>query len=298
MNDLNIYQIYYDEATRARVDPLFIPLDNTENDRPDWREYWPIRNYMVANVLDDDAYYGFLSPKFQAKTGLTGADVVGFIGDGGADVYVFSQFVERSALFLNVFEQGESGHPGLLDVMQQFVDQIGLVVDLRMLVGDNSNAVFSNYFVAKGRFWKRWLAVAERLFVLCEAGEEPLAARLNALTTYAGQPDPVHMKVFIMERIASFVIMYNGFSTAAYNSFEMSRSSPPELWIEYEMRIANALKMAFLQSGDHGYVVAYDRYRNTVIGTLPPKGGLAAPNGNAAAPKKAARQSAKAGRRR
>ena len=45
--NLEIYQIYYSEKTREILDPSFIPLDNTQNNRADWWEYWPIRNFLL-----------------------------------------------------------------------------------------------------------------------------------------------------------------------------------------------------------------------------------------------------------
>ena len=41
-----IYQIYYSKETRSKLDPGFIPLDNTENQRPDWREFWCIKSFF------------------------------------------------------------------------------------------------------------------------------------------------------------------------------------------------------------------------------------------------------------
>ena len=85
-----IFQIYYSEATQLQNDPGFIPLDNLGNERPDWREYWPIRNYLLNNQLDKDTHYGFLSPKFEAKTTLNAQKVVEFIGNDESDVILFS----------------------------------------------------------------------------------------------------------------------------------------------------------------------------------------------------------------
>ena len=120
-----IYQIYYDDATRSGLDPLFIPLDKRKNERPDWREYWPIRRFLLNNPLDDNTYYGFFSPKFQAKTGLSGSTVVDFIEAHDAEVYFFSPFVEQQAFFINIFEHGDANHAGLMDAMQQFVSSVG-----------------------------------------------------------------------------------------------------------------------------------------------------------------------------
>ena len=88
MPEPKLYQIYYSEQSRAQLDPGFLPLDNSANERPDWREYWPIRRFLLDNPLDPQTYYGFFSPKFREKTGLDAAAVQRFIEqqDGAADV--------------------------------------------------------------------------------------------------------------------------------------------------------------------------------------------------------------------
>jgi hypothetical protein len=65
-----IYQIYYNNETQKKILSGFIPLNNTKNLRPDWFEFWVILNFLRNNILDDDAWYGFLSPKFYEKTGF------------------------------------------------------------------------------------------------------------------------------------------------------------------------------------------------------------------------------------
>jgi len=85
-----IYQIFYNEETKKTHDAGFLPLDNTENQRPDWREYWPIRNYLLNELLDEDALYGFFSPKFKAKTGLSSEECFYFIKSQPWDIDVVS----------------------------------------------------------------------------------------------------------------------------------------------------------------------------------------------------------------
>jgi len=63
----NIYQIFYNEETKKTRDTGFLPLDNTENLRPDWREYWPIRNYLLNKSIDEDALYGFFLRNLRPK---------------------------------------------------------------------------------------------------------------------------------------------------------------------------------------------------------------------------------------
>jgi hypothetical protein len=264
-----IHQIYYDDATKAAVDPRFIPLDNAANSRPDWREYWPMRNFLLTHQLESDALYGFFSPKFGQKTGLDGEQVQVFIDANPADVYLFSPFVEQAAFFLNVFEHGEANHAGLMEAMQQFVSGLGIGVDLRTVVCDFNTAVFSNYIVAKPAFWQQWLTLGEQLFASAEAGQGPFAASLNAATQYHERVGAVGLKVFMMERLATLILLFNQFSVRAYDPFAITRSGIPASCLDHEMRIANALKMAYIQTRDAKYIEAWSRFRNQVLASLP-----------------------------
>jgi len=268
MKRVQIYQIYYDDATRQNLDPAFIPLDNVKNERPDWREYWPIQTFLKSHFLDAETYYGFFSPKFQAKSGLNGKSVIDFIETHQADVYTFSPFVEQAAFFLNVFEHGEANHPGLMDAMQQFVAAANIPIDLRAVVCDFNNAVFSNYFVAKAAFWVKWLELGEQLFSISEGADSPLAVSLNAATDYHKQVGDVGLKVFMMERLATLMLIYYQFTTKAYDPFAITRSGIPASRLDHEMRIANALKVAFLSSGDARYIESFGRFRNSVLAGL------------------------------
>jgi hypothetical protein len=263
-----IYQIYYDEATKAAVDPRFIGLDNAANARPDWREYWPMRNFLMSHDLEPDAVYGFFSPKFGQKTGLSGVQVNEFIDTHPADVYLFSPFIEQAAFFLNVFEHGEANHAGLLDAMQEFAGSLGIGLDLRAVVCDFNSAIFSNYMVAKPAFWQRWLQVGEHLFAIAEAGEGPFAASLNTATQYHERVGAVGLKVFMMERLATFVLLLSQFSVKTYDPFAIARSGIPASHLDHEMRVANALKMAFLQTGDAKYIESFSQFRNAVLAKL------------------------------
>lgn len=98
---LEIRQIFYSEATRQKLDPGFIPLDNCSQ-RPDWREYWPIRSFLQQQTLDENTLYGFFSPKFAQKTTLTSAAVLQFLATVPHDVDVvgFSPFFDQGAVHL------------------------------------------------------------------------------------------------------------------------------------------------------------------------------------------------------
>ncbi|MFZ9794619.1 MAG: hypothetical protein ACO3F3_20030, partial [Gemmataceae bacterium] len=66
--NIYIFQIYYDEDSKSKLQKGFIPLDNSPNMRPDWAEYWPIRNVLLNQSFNPRDYIGFLSSKFFEKT--------------------------------------------------------------------------------------------------------------------------------------------------------------------------------------------------------------------------------------
>jgi hypothetical protein len=251
MRSVHTYQILNHYTPRHELDPGFGVLDNSANPRPDWYEYWPIRNFLRSQPLDEDAFYGFLSPKFKLKTNLSAADVHAFVqgSDPATDVVLFSPSIHNSALFLNVFEHGNAEHPGLLQVANDFFARIHHPQPLEDLISDSRNTVHSNYFIAKPRFWRAWLGITEQLFEIAETADDPLGIRLRAPTQYRGSRN-VHMKIFLMERVATWILITDrSFVARAHDPFA-SRSRIYKLPVAI---ICDALKIAYTTQGRRQY---------------------------------------------
>jgi hypothetical protein len=202
-----VYQIMNFYTPRQALDPGFRVLDNSANPRPDWYEYWPIRNFLLNETLDEQAFYGFLSPKFKQKTNLDAAQVEALVRDADAsiDVILLTPSIHNSAYYLNVFAHGEAKHPGLMEVAQLFFKRLGKSADLGNLVTDSRTEVFSNYFVARPRFWREWLKVNEAIFAIAEDPDDALGAKLRAPAPYRARAT-APMKIFFMERIATWIL--------------------------------------------------------------------------------------------
>jgi hypothetical protein len=244
-----IYQIYY--TTPDALDPGFLPMDNSANERPDWFEYWPIRRFLLNEKLDDNSFYGFLSPKFTTKTNLDAAAAHAYLNacSDQVDVVLFSPSIHNAAFFLNVFEHGDSEHPGLLAVARRFFARIGRDADLDSLVCDSRNTVNSNYFIAKPRFWREWFALGEVLFAIAESTTDPLGAELRAATSYRGRRE-VAMKIFIMERLASWLLAREPrFVTQALDPF----AARARIYKLPAAVVCDALKIAYTTSGRGQY---------------------------------------------
>lgn len=251
MPPVHIYQILNHYTSRQELDPGFDVLDNSANERPDWYEYWPIRKFLLNEPLNEEAFYGFLSPKFRHKTNMTAALVRDFIAraHGTTDVFLFSPSIHNSAYFLNVFEHGDSEHPGLSRVAARFFERIDPSMKIDEFVSDSRNTVHSNYFVAKPRFWRAWLAVTEQMFAIAETPDDPLGEELRAPAVYRGRRD-VHMKIFIMERVATWILARDRAFVARARDPFAARSRIYKLPVAI---VCDALKIAYATEGRGQY---------------------------------------------
>ena len=255
------YQIAYSAQTLNEVEPGYLVLDNLDNERPDWYEYGPIRRFLQSQTLDESAFYGFFSTKFGNKTQLNHQQVLDFIRAhaDATDVFLFSPQPDMGAFFLNVFEQGEVFDPGSIESYEALLRQIGWQLDLRSLIMDSRQIVFSNYFVARPAFWREWLALNELLFAACEGSDNPLKHALNQTTNY---PGAVQRKVFLMERAASLLLTVKPqWRTKAANPFTMGWSMSLFRDHPVDAYISDALKIAMREQGYAEYAQAYSMIR-------------------------------------
>ena len=130
------FVISYTAEIYDNVQAPFTPLDNRDNPRPDWQEYWPIRKFLLNENLIEDNYYGFFSPRFQEKTGLNAEQVVDYVSkqDSDTDVIFFSPQPDMGAFFLNIFEQNELFDPGFKESSQSFCNFAELNINISNII--------------------------------------------------------------------------------------------------------------------------------------------------------------------
>jgi hypothetical protein len=254
MSAVHIYQILNHYTSRQELDPGFEALDNSANERPDWFEYWPIRKFLLNERLDENAFYGFLSPKFKLKTGLDSGAVREFIrvaddAEDAVDVILLSPSIHNSAYYLNVFEHGDAVHPGLKSVVKRLFERLEIAGDLDSLVSDSRNTVHSNYFIAKPGFWRAWLAINEKMYAIAETPGDGLGEALRTPTNYRGGAN-VQMKIFVMERMATWLLTCDRSFTARVRDPFVARSRIYKLPVAI---VCDALKIAYATQGRSQY---------------------------------------------
>ncbi len=170
MPNIHIQQIYYSNETRDAVDNGFIGLDNMSNERPDWREYWPIRRQLLNVPIIGRGYStGSSRQDSRRRPGSIPSMVFDFIvnNTGEVDVFLFSPFFDQGAFSINIFEQGCEQHDDIMQTFRGLREMIVPDVDLETLVMDSRTTVFCNYFVARPKFWIEWLERCEVIFSDC-----------------------------------------------------------------------------------------------------------------------------------
>lgn len=259
-----LHQIAYSDATWAQVTNGMVPLDNRSNPRPDWQEYWPIRQFLLNETLDEQAYYGFFSPRFPEKTGLDGHRIRQFMSGMTVDhdLAIFSPQPDFGACFVNVYEQNDFLDPGFMTVSQAFLQHIGYDVDLPNLLMDSRHIVFSNFLVARPIFWRAWLDLCEKLYQFCEKGlDSELRQKLLEPTNYK---DGVPRKVFVLERMACLMLATQPhWKSRAYDTFKCAWSGLTLSKYPHEVVLSDALKLAAREQGFSEYMQAYAKVRDT-----------------------------------
>jgi len=195
--------------------------------------------------------------------------------DKSGDVALFSHGWDQLAFFLNPWEQGEAWHPGVTALSQDFLDRIGVDIDLGTLVTDLSTSVFANYVVAKRKYWIAWQEIAEKFFAFVERGDH--AGAFSKGTGY-GIADPRWpMKTFIQERFASLLLATGSFKPVApehgHWASIFTRMFPDDPPTRQMLQSCAQLKSRYRQEKDANCLTEYWKVRRKIRYTPPLSGG-------------------------
>ena len=263
-----IYQIFFDSESEKNLDRGFNALDNTENARPDWYEFWVIKKFLEKNALKENSWYGFLSPKFFSKTGLKSENVYEILdsfGDQGDVILLGVSGWDQLSYFQNPFEQGNIWHPGLLDSSQKFFDQIDMGIDLSQLVSTTKDSVFSNYLIAKKPYWDQWVNLASLFF---DAVENNAMPELRAQTSYGSKTNLAPLKTFIQERFPSIILSNNQFKVLSADHSEsapiFTRLFNDDFETRSQLKKCDLLKQKYRLTNDRLFLNEYYKVRQQI----------------------------------
>jgi len=269
MKKIYVHQIFYDSESRAKIQPGFIPIDNTNSAHRDWFEFWVILNFLRNNPLEENAWYGFLSPKFLEKTGIDSTAILQAIEANyeSMDIAVFSTAWDQLAYFVNPWEQGEVWHPGLTALTQGFLADHGFTTDLRNIVTDSANSAFSNYVIAKKEFWMAWYDLAEKFFAYVETNADQHPEFIKT-TSYGSNINQYPMKTFIQERFTSLIMAAGNYKVLFADQSSsrpiFSRIFSDDSKTRNMLQTCDLMKSKYRETLDPAYLDMYWRIRKGI----------------------------------
>lgn len=218
-NNMKIYQLYFKPEQVSELDPAFVPYDNTENLRPDLRE-WFIWDKEYENCKNENLdYWGFVSWKFKEKTGIDGEQFTKFIEETpGYDLYFINPCIINEALFVNSWEQGDIYHPGISEIGNTFFKKVGYKdLDVTSMVLDRSRTMYANYIVGNANFWDKFMEFSRKLFIEAEQDAEFKHKVFGeGLSNYAFDQS-LPMFTFLIERLIPTFIELEEIKSIGFN---------------------------------------------------------------------------------
>lgn len=202
-----LYSICFDKDQIGEVKSPMVPFDNTENLRPELREYQSFKRIMTEGYATE--LYGVFGPRAEQKLRYSGDTIYSeIVANPLHDVYLFNHARIQSVLFLNVWEQGEYFHPGISKVVRYALDRNGYdpsVVDKIMY---DKQMCYCSYFVAKKAFWNDYMHFVDIIVNTLNALPDELATIYHGSANYA-RDTSLGMFPFIVERLFSTYLKLN-----------------------------------------------------------------------------------------
>lgn len=210
---LNIYQIYYQENQLSSLDPIAIPMNNIGASDGYLCEY-PIFKRGVKFARSEGAsHYGFLSPKFQQKSGYS-VDEFKNIAEqafkqNNADVVFINPKPLIESVFGNTFIQGERWHPGITHLANTILDRIGYKnIKVETFFMTNSIFAFCNYFIANERFWDDYFEFIDAFLFEVEKDPDFNTLMYKTSAKYCSNSNIPYF-TFVIERLFSIFLFIN-----------------------------------------------------------------------------------------
>lgn len=266
---IKIYQIYYDEFTLRSVADGCIPLDNTNPSEAGWYEFTPILNCLNSQNLNPKDYFGFISPKFEIKTGIHPRTLIEFVkkNQNNYKVFISNRCWDQAAFFLNVWYQGDFWHPGLMQSTQDFINTINLKLNLSEVIGNKYNSVMSNFVVATGEYWMKWAELANKFVYFLN--NHPLGIELNTQhISYGSDSNPQRLAVFIQERFAPLLLSLYKYETCIFDD-HMNKNIFPRLFLNTPQNkklllLCDEVKQHYLVSKNIAFLNIWRELRNCI----------------------------------
>jgi hypothetical protein len=215
MTDKNvkIYQIYYLNEQVSKLDPAFVPYDNsnppyTAEESNKLRE-WPIlRTHGLERAKKDNAdIWGFVSYKWDEKTQIPGQKFVDFIkANPDNDVWFMEPHYKPFNPFMNSWIQGDMFHPGITKIVNSIMTLNNIPLDVRKMT---MPLCYYNYFAGTKKFWDIFFNYIDQIISVANNNTGFYKSLFETGAGHGNDPTVPYF-IFIVERMFPTVITLSG----------------------------------------------------------------------------------------
>lgn len=205
--NLILYQAYYEDSQKEKLDPTFRPYDNTKNEAPELREY-PLWKDLYSKHKGTMIYWGLLSWRWFDKTKLPPIEFKEWIQNNpGYDVYHIDPFLDISVTYKNIFIQGERWHSGMLECCNILFPKIGIEIKVEDIDYKPENFGTCNYFVGNSVFWGKYLKFLDKVVEISQTESKIRHYMFEDKRLYNSAMIPSFS--FMIERMFSLYLYFN-----------------------------------------------------------------------------------------
>lgn len=208
--NLKIFQVYFNKDQLNKIDSSLTPFDNTENLKPELREYYIFKRIIDEGHANDLDAWGVFSHSWKEKNRYDANLVFEDINNNkDCDVFIFNHARVQDALMYNIWEQGEYYHRGLKTIASYVLKKIGydpIVLDELMT---DKTTCFCSYFVAKKHFWLAYIDFLDKVYQTLNDSPEDIKKLLDSNANYM-KDRSLNLFSFLMERMFStFIVLHS-----------------------------------------------------------------------------------------
>ena len=261
---MRIFQIWYADEQRARLDPAFEPYDN-RNQKSPLLEFRVLAELSQRADLQEVRLWGALSWKFRQKTGLSGAALEKLIGQHpGHDAYFFNPHVEAEGLFQNLWLQGETAHPNFLALCREVFAVANLPERMLSEIQPAAQFASCNYIIATPAFWKRYVGFVSRVLLAADRRLSPTARAIlySPTADRTGAHGNTCYVPFLVERLLPVFLRTEGRDLSACKLPVQARVT------NAHARLLGEMKDFALQSRSLWMATCWLNYRNLYLDKL------------------------------
>lgn len=208
--NVKLFQICFEKRQLSIVDNLLTPFDNTENKFPELREYHNFKRLLDEGHTKDLDLWGAFGPRWQGKLRYNSQDIFNTIEkNSGYDVYLFNHARVVTALTYNVWEHGETAHPGIRIVAEEMLSRMGYDKQVAKALMTEKNTCYCSYFIATNEFWKEYLDFLTKAKDVLDSLEDGKIKDAYLSSANYERDKELNLFPFIIERLFSTFLLLN-----------------------------------------------------------------------------------------